>query len=119
MVKWEKKDIRRADEIQHSPHIHEPLICIRKKHEQLRVHVCTEIVRSETFLYSSLCRANVTFITDQMGRFNCNVCLLAARAIQVMNCPRTQEWQDSRTTCRLPGADAIASDRARDMWSTR
>ena len=65
-----------------------------------------------TFLYSSLC-INVTFITDQMGRFNCIVCVLAARAIQIMNCPN----------CRLPGvvvdAIGIAIDRARDMWITR
>ena len=36
-----------------------------QKHETWSVHVCTEIVRSETFLYASLCTANVTFITDQ------------------------------------------------------
>ena len=42
----------------------------------------TEIVRSETVLYSSLCRDNVTFITDQIGSFNCSVCLLDARSRQ-------------------------------------
>ena len=50
----------------------------------------TEIVRSETVLYSSLCTDNVTFITDQIGSFNSNVCVLAARSRQVMNRPRTQ-----------------------------
>ena len=39
----------------------------------------TEIVRIETVLYSSLCTDNVTFITDQIGSFNCNVCLMVAR----------------------------------------
>ena len=50
----DKKHIRRADQTQHSPHIHEPLICIRNK---LRILVKphgafmpTEIVRSETVL---------------------------------------------------------------------
>ena len=50
----------------------------------------TEIVRSETVLYSSLCTDNVTFITDQIGSFSCNVCVLDARFRQLMNCPRTE-----------------------------
>ena len=48
----------------------------------------TEIVRIETVLYS--CTDNVTFITDQTGSFNCNVCVQAARSRLLMNCPRTQ-----------------------------
>ena len=42
----------------------------------------TEIVRCETVLYSSLCTDNVTFITDQIGSFDCNVLLLAVRSRQ-------------------------------------
>ena len=72
----------------------------------------SEIVCIETVLYSSLCTDNITFITDQIGSFNCNVCVLAARSRLVMNCPRNQ-----RVDCRLPDADV--SDRARDMWITR
>ena len=52
----------------------------------------TEIVRSETVLYSSLCTDNVTFISDQIVSFNCNACLL-------LHAP-------AREPCRLSGADA-------------
>ena len=55
----DKKHIRRADQTQHSPHIHEPLICIRKTLRSLvKPHgafMPREIVLSETVLYSSLC----------------------------------------------------------------
>ena len=77
----------------------------------------TEIVRNETVLYSSLCTDNVTFITYQIGSFNCNVCVQAIRSRLVMNCPRTQS-----VDCRLPDgsdADVSDSDRARNMWITR
>ena len=74
----------------------------------------TEVVRIETVLYSSLRTDNVTFITDQIGSFNCNVCVQAIRSRLVMNCPRTQS-----VDCRLPDADVGDSDRARNMWITR
>ena len=63
----------------------------------------TEIVRSETVLYLSLCTDNVTFITDQIGSFNCNVCVLTARSRQgaVSSAWRWCQWQ------------------ARYMWITR
>ena len=47
----------------------------------------TEIVLSETVLYSSLCTDNVTFISDQIAMF---ACWLHAPAMHVMNCPRTE-----------------------------
>jgi hypothetical protein len=50
----------------------------------------TEIVSYVTFSYSYLWAANVTFIIDKTGCFNCNVCMLTARSRQVRNCPRTQ-----------------------------
>ena len=59
----------------------------------------TKIVLSETVLYSSLCTDNVTFISDQIVSFNCNVCVLAARSRHARN-----ELSTYRT-CRLPGAD--------------
>ena len=74
----------------------------------------TEIVRNETVLYSSLCTDNVTLITDEIGSFNCNVCVQAIRSRLVINCPRTQS-----VDCRLPDADVSDSDRARNMWITR
>jgi hypothetical protein len=65
----------------------------------------TEVVRIETVLYSSLRTDNVTFITYQIGSFNCDVCIQAARTQSV--------------DCRLPDADVSDSDRARNMWITR
>ena len=90
------KHIRRDDEIQHSPHTRTAHLHMEQNHEVWSVvkphgaFMRTEMVRSEAFVYSSLCTANVTFITAQMGRFNCNVCILAECSRQVMNFPRIQ-----------------------------
>ena len=46
----------------------------------------TEVVRIETVLYSSLRTDNVTFITDQIGSFNCDVCIQAARKVSTVVC---------------------------------
>jgi len=61
----------------------------------------TEIVRTETVLYASFCTDNVTFISDQVVSFNCNVCVLAARSRQAMNCPRTQRVVCQALICLL------------------
>ena len=66
----------------------------------------TEIVRSETVLYSSLCTDNVTFITDQIGSFNPQ-CLCVGCTL-----PPGNELSPY-TTCRLPSADARVRDRDR------
>ena len=86
-----KKHFHRADQTQHSPHIREPHSTkITNPGQTIRPLLPAEIESYVTFSHSPSWAANVTFIIDKTGFFNCNVCVLTARSRQVRNCPRTQ-----------------------------
>ena len=79
--------------------------------QTIRPLMPTEIVNYVTFLYSYSWAANVTFIIDKTGCFNCNVCVLTARSRQVRNCHRTQH-----VVCL---ALAPVPWKSRHVWITR